>query len=181
MEINEAIGEVSFCEVCGERIEREIDFPIMDENGGTKKMKVHCMCRCEREKKEARDRRMAYEEEQRRINNLKQLSLIDAKSRNVRFSTYHVNEENAKVFGIAKRYVENFPEMYSQNQGMLFWGDVGTGKSYTAAAIANELMERLHPVIMTSFVKLLQDMQGFGGDEGKYMLRLNRAKLLIIE
>ena len=110
-------------------------------------MKVHCMCRCERERKEAEDRRLAYEEEQRQIDNLKQLSLIDAKSRNVRFSTYQVNEENAKVFGIAKRYVENFPEMYSQNQGMLFWGDVGTGKSYTAAAIANELMEKVYDII----------------------------------
>ena len=64
---------------------------------------------------------------------------------------------------------------------MLFWGDAGTGKSYTAAAIANELMERLQPVIMTSFVKLLQDMHGFDGDEGGYMIRLNRAKLLIID
>ena len=103
METNEVVGEVSLCKVCGERTEREIDFPIMDGKGGTRKMKVHCMCRCERERKEAEDRRLAYEEEQRQIDNLKLLSLIDAKSRNVRFSTYQVNEENAKVFGIAKR------------------------------------------------------------------------------
>lgn len=64
---------------------------------------------------------------------------------------------------------------------MLFWGDVGTGKSYTAAAIANELMERLNPVVMTSFVKLLQDMQRVDADDGSYMNRLNRAKLLIID
>ena len=182
MEMIEAVvGKESVCKVCGECIEKEIDFPLMDGSGGTRKKMVRRMCRCEREKKEAEDRRFAYEEEQRQIDNLKQLSLIDAKSRNVRFSTYQVNEENAKVFGIAKRYVENFSEMYSQNQGMLFWGDVGTGKSYTAAAIANELMERLHSVIMTSFVKLLQDMQGFDNDDGAYMNRLNRAKLLIID
>ncbi len=181
METNEVVGEESLCKVCGELTEREIDFPLIYGKGGTRKMKVRCMCRCEREKKEAEERRLAYEEEQRKIDNLKQLSLIDAKSKNVRFFTYQVNEENAKVFGIAKRYVENFPEMYRQNQGMLFWGDVGTGKSYTAAAIANELMERLHPVIMTSFVKLLQDMQGFDSDDGAYMNRLNMAKLLIID
>lgn len=181
MEINEMVGEVSFCKFCGERTERELDFPIMDGKGGFRKMKVHCMCRCEREKKETEERRMAYEEEQRQIDTLKQLSLIDAKSKNVRFSTYQVNEENDKVFKIAKRYVENFSEMYMQNQGMLFWGDVGTGKSYTAAAIANELMERLQPVIMTSFVRLLQDMQSFGNDDGVYISRLNKAKLLIID
>ncbi len=181
MGTNEAVGEAGLCRVCGERTEMEMDFPVMDGKGGTRKMKIRRMCRCEREKKETYDRRMMYEEEQRQINNLKQLSLIDAKSRNVRFSTYRVNEENERTFRIAERYVENFPEMYRQNQGMLFWGGVGTGKSYTAAAIANELMERLNPVIMTSFVKLLQDMQGFDSDDGAYMNRLNRAKLLIID
>lgn len=181
MDKKEIVGEEKVCKVCGERTEMEIDFPLMDGNGATKKMVVHCMCRCEREKKEAEELRVAYEEEQRQIYNLKQLSLLDAKSRSVCFSTYHVNEENAKVFGIAKQYVENFPEMYRQNQGMLFWGDVGTGKSYTAAAIANELMDRLHSVVMTSFVKLLQDIKGFDNSDGVYMNRLNMAKLLIID
>ena len=119
---------------------------------------------------------MRYEEERRQIDSLKQLSLLDAKSREVCFRTYEVKPENQRVFGIAQKYVENFDEMYEQSQGMLFWGDVGTGKSYTAAAIANELMERMNPVIMTSFVKLLQDT-----DNGSYMNRLNRAKLLIID
>lgn len=170
-----------FCKVCGERNMREIDFPLMNGSGRKKKMMVHCMCRCERERKEAKDRMMAYEDERRKIEELRRLSLLDAKSKNVCFSTYLVNEENKKVFGIAKRYVEHFPEMYKQNQGMLFWGGVGTGKSYTAAAIANELMELLHPVIMTSFVKLLKDMQGFENDDGAYISRLNGAKLLIID
>lgn len=183
MEIREVVGEdgILRCAVCGERTEREIDMPLLDENGGTKKIKVHCICRCEREAMEARKRREWYEEERRQIDRLKQLSLLDAKSKGVCFETYQVTLENQKVFGIAKKYVENFDRMYSCSQGLLFWGDVGTGKSYTAAAIANELMERLNPVIMTSFVKLLQDMQGFDTDDGSYMNRLNKAKLLIID
>lgn len=181
MEVNEAAEKIGICKVCGERTEREIDFPLMDGTGGTKKRKVHCMCRCERERKEAIDRRLAYEEEQRKIQNLRQLSLIDAKSEHIRFSTYRVDEDNARAFGIAKRYVENFPEMCRQNQGLLFWGGVGTGKSYMAAAIANELMERLYPVVMTSFVKLLQDVQGFDRDYGAYIDQLNGAKLLVID
>lgn len=183
MGIREVVGEdgLLHCAVCGERIEKEIDMPIFDGNGGTNKKKVHCICKCEREAKEARERKLQYEEERRQINNLKQLSLLDAKSKGVCFKTYQVTSENQKMFGIAKRYVENFASMYSRSQGLLFWGDVGTGKSYTAAAIANELMERLNPVIMTSFVKLLQDMQGFDTDDGSYMNRLNKARLLIID
>lgn len=180
MGVNEVVGNGSLCKICGERTDMEIDFPLMDGKGSTRKMTVHRMCRCEREKQEAVERRMEREEERRQIEDMRRFSFLDAKSRGVRFSNYTVNQENMRVFGIAKRYVENFPEMYAQRQGMLFWGDVGTGKSYTAAAIANELIDRLQPVIMTSFVKLLQDTQGFGSD-GTYMNQLNRVKLLIID
>lgn len=176
------------CTVCGETTERVIEFPLMDIKGSTKRMKVHCMCRCERDEKEAYDKRMKFEEEQRRIDNLRSLSLMDVKLRSVRFSNYQVNDDNRRVFGIAKRYVENFDEMFSKNQGILFWGDVGTGKSYTAAAIANELIDRRHSAIMTSFIKLLNEMMRFGSDDkdkklsaADYIQNLNQAKLLVID
>lgn len=182
-DMEEVVGEdgLLHCSVCGERVERELDFPSMDGTGKTKKIKVRCMCKCRREEKAKEDARMAYEAEMRRIDELKQLSLMDAKLKDVRLSTYAVNDENRRVFNIAKRYVDNFDEMYEKNQGILFYGNVGTGKSYTAAAIANELLNKLQPVIMTSFIKLLQDMGSFDKDDGEYIGRLNRAKLLIID
>ena len=176
------------CSVCGDVVERVIDFPLMDEKRRMEKRTVHCMCRCEKAEKEAIDRRMKFEEEQRRIDSLRRLSLIDEKLRNVRFSNYQVTDENRRVFGIAKKYVENFDVMLSKNQGILFWGNVGTGKSYTAAAIANELIERLHSAIMTSFIKLLNEMMRFGGDDTErrmnaadYIQKLNQAQLLVID
>lgn len=169
------------CPVCGEITERELDFPILDGSGGTKRVMVHCMCQCERNEKDARDKRMKFEEEQRRVDSLRQLSLIDARLKNVSFANYCVTDENRKVFGIAKKYVENFGEMFSRGQGILFWGDVGTGKSYTAAAIANELLARMHPVVMTSFIRLLNEFKGFGSDDGSYIDRMNQSKLMIID
>ena len=35
--------------------------------------------------------------------------------------------------GIARRYVEHWEDMRADNIGCLFWGGVGTGKSYLAA------------------------------------------------
>lgn len=181
-------GGLQYCSVCGDAVERIIDFPLMDGNGGTRSMKVHCMCRCEKDEKEAIDRRMKFEEEQRRIDNLRRLSLMDAKLRSVRFSNYQITDENRRVFGIAKKYVENFDVMLSKNQGILFWGNVGTGKSYTAAAIANELIDQMHSAIMTSFIKLLNEMMQFGcSDNDKrlsaadYIQKLNQAQLLVID
>ena len=183
MEREEVLGADGFlhCSICGEAVERELSMPLMDGSRGQKKMRVHCVCKCQREEKEAHERRLRFEEEQRTIDNLRKLSLMDARLKEVRFATYKVTEENRKVFGIAKRYVENFGEMFSKGQGILFWGNVGTGKSYTAAAIANELLGQMHSVIMTSFIKLLDEMRDFERDDSEYIAKLNRAKLLIID
>lgn len=178
-----------YCKTCGAKVERILDFPILDGTGKTEKKIVHCMCECEKAEKKAHDDRFKFEEEQRKINELWQLSLMDAKLKSVRFCTYKVTDENEKVFNIAKRYVENFDEMYEKTYGILFWGDVGTGKSYTAAAIANELIVQKKPVIMTSFIKLLDKLTNFNSKEdGKarhyatyYINKINNAKLLVID
>ena len=153
-----------YCPTCGEIIEKEIDFPLFDGSGKTEKRKVSCMCKCEREKKEAIEKRFEFEEEQRRIDQLRQLSLMDARLKEACFENYQVTEENKKIFHIAKSYVENFEKMFSIGQGLLLWGNVGTGKSYTAAAIANELLNQRKSVIMTSFIKLLDMMSRFEED-----------------
>lgn len=183
MKREEIVGADGFlcCSVCGETVEREMMVPLLDGSGRQRKMRVIRMCQCQREEKEAYEERLRFEEEQRTINNLRQLSLMDARLKAVRFATYKVTEENQKVFGIAKRYVENFGEMFSKGQGILFWGNVGTGKSYTAAAIANELLGQMQSVIMTSFIKLLDEMSDFDRDDSEYIAKLNRAKLLIID
>jgi len=52
------------------------------------------------------------------------------------------DQRNPKVSDVCRRYVENWEEMKAQNIGILFYGDVGTGKSFLACAIANALLER---------------------------------------
>ena len=179
----EILGEdgLLWCKVCGERRERIIDFPLLDGTGSTEKRKVNCNCRCDREQKEATEKRFAFEEAQRQISELRKLSLMDAKLTGVTFGTYRVTEDNRKAFDIAKRYVGKFDEMYQKGQGILFWGDVGTGKSYTAAAIANELLNGQTSVVMTSFIKLLGVLRSFEKEDSDYIDRLNRAKLLVID
>ena len=60
--------------------------------------------------------------------------------------------------GIARRYVEHWEDMRTDNIGCLFWGGVGTGKSYLAGCIANALMEKEIPVHMTNFALILNDL-----------------------
>jgi len=173
--------ELSYCKVCGEKKEKVVEFPRFDGSGKTEKRTVRLKCRCEREEEEAYKRKLEHQEEQRNIDKLKNLSLIDAKLKNARFNTYSVTKENERVLKIARNYVHQFSSMYKNNQGLMFWGGVGTGKSFTAAVIANELLERQCSVIMTSFVKLLDEMGSNERTNDDYIKRLNSAKLLVID
>ena len=106
---------------------------------------------------------------------------MDVKLKAARLDRYQVDSDNQKVYNLAKNYVSRFDEMFQKKQGLLFWGSVGTGKSYTAACIANELLDQMIPVVMTSFVKILQNIQGNPDAEERIMAGLNAAKLLIID
>lgn len=147
----------------------------------SKEVIVHCICKCQVEAEERRKEAEARKKAMERIERLKSASLIDDKLRNARLCTFQKDTDNQKVYVLAERYVERFDEMYQKRQGLLFWGTVGTGKSYTAACIANELLERNIPVVMTSFVKILQNIQGDQEEERVFMSRLNDARLLIID
>ena len=62
--------------------------------------------------------------------------------RSASLKTFTQTADNKKLHRIIGNYVEHFSTFYEQNCGILFWGDVGTGKSYAAACIANELLSK---------------------------------------
>lgn len=142
---------------------------------------VRCLCKCESDERERIQKQKEYEEEMRRIERLKVASLMDAKLQSANLKTFTVREDNKKLYTIVKNYVDNFDTFYKSNRGLLFWGTVGTGKSYAAACIANELLNRKIPVVMTSFVKVLQVIQDNTENETEFVNRLCAARLLIID
>lgn len=169
------IGEdgLVYCGKCGSRKQLRVKF-------GDKTHVVRCVCKCESKELEEKKRQEEYEKQMRRINRLKEASMMDKKYREVTFDKYEVREENKKVFEMAKKYADRFQDMYKKNQGLLLYGPVGTGKSFTAACIGNYLLDNAKPVIMTSFVKILQDIWE-NDREAEYITILNSASLLIVD
>lgn len=175
-------NELKRCEKCGEVTERILDFPLLDGSGRTIKKTVTVMCRCRREEMKEMEMRFEREERMRKMTTLRRLSLMDERMKGIDFTTYKQTEDNAKVFAIAKKYVSNFEQMKQKGQGIMFYGGVGTGKSYTAAAIANELLKSLRPVVMTSFIRLLEELRKFKDETADmYKDGLNSADLLVID
>lgn len=163
------------CGVCGEKKETIVTLP------GGKKMKVHCVCSCIRKKEEEQKRAEENRQQMERLKRLRQASLIDENFSNASFSNFKLNGFNETNLKLCQRYCSAFSKMLAKPQGLLFWGEVGTGKSFAAACIANELLDHGTPVVMTSFVKILEMIQGNKDKEAEMMHQVENVKLLIID
>ena len=140
-----------------------------------------CICSCEAKRIEDEREALYQQQLNAEICRLKSLSgMTRQQLSECNFDKYNVNADNEKQLKICRKYAEIFETLPRKNQGLLLWGGVGTGKTFSAACIANTLLDSGIPVVMTSFAKLLGTSNGFGINEDM-ITELNRAKLLIID
>ena len=109
---------------------------------------------------------------------MKRQGFTDPAMRNWTFE--HDNGRNPQT-ETARFYVESWETMQAENIGYLFWGGVGTGKSYLAACIANALMEKEVAVCMTNFATILGDLAASFEGRNEYISRLCSYPLLILD
>lgn len=173
------------CGKCHTRRQVEVNMPDLKAVPFDPKKKVRVKmpvsCRCRAEQRYQEEQMLQQDKDMRAMEALKRQSLMDERLRDVSFDSFRKTNDNAYNLKLCLRYANHFDEMLAKNQGLLFYGGVGTGKTFAAACIANHLLNQRIPVIMTSFVKLLESMQGFSEDDSALIARLNRAKLLIID
>ena len=140
---------------------------------------VGCLCQCAAEEMEREREKHRAEEELLHIRQMKSAGLQDSTFFDYTFANCDETHPCAKY---ARRYVGHFAEFQKNGQGLLFWGNVGTGKTFLAGCIANALMEKNIPVLMTSFPKLLNALGGlYSGEKNEYLKSLNQYRLLIID
>lgn len=140
---------------------------------------VPVMCSCRHEELIEEHRRQKREEALRRVEKIRRASMMDGRYKDNRFESWDITDDNLKPLQICRRYVKNFDVMKENSQGLLLYGPVGTGKTYAASCIANELIIRNNIVVMTSFVRLLGMFDGKSQDDIES--RMNVADLLIID
>lgn len=171
------------CGVCKAQRQRFMDVadPMPDDPNHTRRMKVTTLCECEKEEERKRKAAEQAEQDMEKIRKLRSASLMDAHFAASTFENFQQTKYNGKNLTLCRRYAQKFDTMLEKNQGLLLWGPVGTGKSFAAACIANYLLEHKVPVMMTSFVKLLEAVQFGREDESDIIRKLNRAKLVIFD
>ena len=96
--------------------------------------------------------------------------------------TFDIDDmKTPKLTAAMKRYAENFSEMKKSKKGLLLHGDTGTGKSFYAACIANYLIDRGIPVLMTNFMRISNKInESFEGRQS-FIDSLNDFELLILD
>ncbi len=81
----------------------------------------------------------------------------------------------------ARRYAEQWDRVRSDNIGLLFFGNTGSGKSYTAHCIANALLDHHIPVRYVPAVELVAKLMDRETRRDEYIEKLCKTPLLIID
>ena len=140
---------------------------------------VFCLCQCQTEERDREDDEFHRRARMTEIRQLKADGLQDAALRQYTFANdLGYQPESAKL----RAYVEQFPEMLKSGAGLLLWGGVGTGKTFLAACVANALLDRSIPVLMTGTGKLLNALMGiYPSERNAFLESLNAYSLLILD
>ena len=113
------------------------------------------------------------------IQRLRNLGFPDAEMKNWTFDKDdHKNEQISKI---AHNYVDNFDEMKKRGKGLLLFGEVGTGKTFISACIANALIDQGRACLVTNFARIVNIIQSTFDGKQDYIDSLNDFDLLVVD
>ena len=159
------------CATCGKAVETVVNHPFI----AGKMVKVRCICDC-------KIKEMAAAEEKERRDDIERRKRICFAETNMKEWNFANDDgDNAKVTAAMRKYCDSFQTFRRDGTGIVLFGSVGTGKTYFAACVANELIESGYTVMMTNFARITNKIQGIFGEKNEYIDSLNRYDLLIID
>ena len=140
---------------------------------------VPCLCNCA----DAEYKREEAERKKReRFAEIKALRIYELQDPIVHQCSFDLDDGANPATVNCQRYADKWENMRGRNLGLLLWGNTGNGKTFAAACIANQLMKRGVPVLMVSFVRLLNVMQGLQTEtKSTYLDSMNAFPLVILD
>lgn len=143
---------------------------------------MNCLCHCEAEKERAAKERDRAEQERIRT------ELLAPQRRSSCFSddfykamNFSVDTDKApEAIKAARYYVENFERFSAANMGLMFLGNVGTGKTFAACCIANALIDNGHNVWVITASDLTRAAGNFNTSEETFC-KIRDMDLLIVD
>ncbi len=133
-----------YCDVCGKPRQTLLTF-----YDPPKLIPSNCDCM-----KNAYEQRHDKLRDQERLDKIKRLKAAIADPALLK-QTFEASKYDTYALRIARQYASQWPQGEKGELGLLLWGPAGTGKTYLAASIANALLDRAIPVMITSLGKML--------------------------
>mgnify|MGYP000846485837 FL=1 len=162
----------AYCKVCHERKDGK-PIPMLN-----KPMIFKMACKCDRDRAEREKER----EKQMEIERLKRSCFHSIIQWAYTFENYQGEESQSLI--IAKNFVKDYEQMKKENIGLLFYGSVGSGKTYLACSIANALIEQYQiSVKIRNFAQIINELQksSFDFDKNSYIESLVNTSVLVLD
>lgn len=136
---------------------------------------VGILCKCDEQQEKQRQKELQDNIFWESVKRNKEIGITDKAYLSNTFE--NDDNRNPDISSLCNKYVKAFDKMKENNYGILFYGDVGTGKSYYACCIGNELLNKGKKVLITSLGRLAKNRL----DKTTLTTDLSKFDLIIID
>ncbi|MBR5889126.1 MAG: ATP-binding protein [Akkermansia sp.] len=159
------------CRICGGKRQTVITPPFE----GAKPRTVRCWCNCPTAQDLAKEKERQIKMETARL-------VCFQGVEEMRSCTFDKDDGKGdqQLITAARLYAENFKDHLRDGMGLLYYGPVGTGKTFLAACIANAVLAQGYRVRMTNFARVADEIWT-ADDKAGYIADLCRYDLLMLD
>ena len=170
------IREIELCPICKEPLQQKEQF---GSDGLWQLVNIPCDCAKKRiaEDAEIKEALAAYNQKDTRI----KMGYPDDSYLADTFDKD--NSPNSEASKTMRRYVSKWPEMKEKNLGLILCGNCGTGKTFYASCIANEIRAKYGDKVYISSLPAMVDEMGknFGENAELLLNKIQKFPLLVID
>lgn len=137
------------------------------------------LCECREREEVERLNAVREAEKERRRDELRRIGFASSTYREKTFAADLAPE--GPVSNACRKYCEQWEELKKSNIGLLIYGEVGTGKSFYACCIANEIINRYQEqVYFTTIPTLIAALQSFDNRDAM-LATIESVTLLVLD